>query len=741
MNILKLRYLFLFLFIAISSCEDEELREVTLFDKGVAEATASASVIDPGETVIFTDLSTKVYGLEWSFPGGVPATSTEAVVEVTFNNTSFDDVLNSEVVLTVTHIDNTTSEKIFNIQVAPIDALPLPVPFGGIAVNVPGIIEAENYDEGGQGVAYNDVEEENLAESAGSATYRDDDGVDVEVSADGLLKNIGYTNADEWVNYTVNVTETGVYDIEFMVASGSADGGTSIKLQSIAPMTGAVTELGETGDFANTGGWAIYNNVSIPAVTLVAGTNTLRALFTGGGTNFDKINIKPTETDVTYTIAFATDDAGGVDAGYISMLEEAGYVVDAVNEAWNNIDAAKASALNGYDLVIISRNTNSGNFGGDPAVRDNWMSVTTPVLLTSCFVTRNSRLQFVDSGTFVENASPSFNVDNTSHPIFTGITLTGDGQTGDIISSGSTNITDVTTAGNGSLIASDPTTGFVAIGEWEANTETYAGSSIPLGKRMFLGVNSGAFDLTDVGQKLYLNSVEYLTSGVVTDGGGGSSVTPLNIAIASDQVGAGGEDLGYIALLEAQGHTVNAVTGAWDNLDATGAAALNGYDLVLISRNTNSSNFGGDTNVRDNWMSVTTPVIVMSNFITRNTRLQLFDTGSFDENGSSDVTVVAPNHPIFIGVTVTDGKTGDLVNPAVPLHVSDVTTAGNGTIYATDTGTGKIAIAEWAANTAAYTGAEVALGRRMFFAVNVGGYDLTSDGETLFLNAVNHMGN
>lgn len=739
MHIFKLRYLFILLVITILSCEVED-REVTLFEKAVANATASATDIESGGSVIFTDLSTKVFSREWSFPGGLPISSTETDVEVTFNNPSFDDILKSEVILTIKHIDNTISKKIFNIQVSPIDALPLPIPFGGTAVTVPGTIEAENYDEGGAGVAYTDTEEENLAKTAGSSSYRDDDGVDIDVNVG--ITNISYTNADEWVNYTVEVTDTGVYDIEFVVASGNVAGGKSIKLQKITPRTGIVTELGETGDFTNTGGWNTYTNSTINGVTLVAGTNTLRAYFTGGDTNLDKINITPTQTNVTYSIAFATDDATGVDAGYIAMLKDAGYEVDAVDGAWNNLDTAGASALNSYDLVIISRNTNSGNFGGDTTVKDNWMTVSTPVLLTSCFVTRNSRLQFVDSGSFVENAAPSFKVDNTSHPIFTGVTLTGSGETGDIISSGNTHITDVTTAGNGTLIASDPTTGFVAIGEWEANVAAYAGASIPLGKRMFLGVNAGAFVLTDVGQQLYLNSVEYLTSGIVTGnsgGGGGSSFTPLNIAIASDQVGVGEVDLDYITLLEAQGHTVNAVDSAWDNLDAAGANTLNGYDLVLISRNTNSGNFGSDATVRANWMSVTTPVIVMSAYITRNTRLQLFDSGGFDEGGSLNVTSVDSNHPLFIGVNMTSGVTDDLVTSA--LHVTDVSTAGNGTIYATDSVTGNVAIAEWPANMAAYTGAEVAAGRRMFFAVNANEYALTSEGEKLFLNAINHMGN
>ncbi len=66
------------------------------------------------------------------------------------------------------------------------------------AVTLPGRLEAENYDLGGEGVAYHDNEPANLG-----GAYRTTEGVDVE-SAGGVT-NVGYIRSNEWTEYTVNV--------------------------------------------------------------------------------------------------------------------------------------------------------------------------------------------------------------------------------------------------------------------------------------------------------------------------------------------------------------------------------------------------------------------------------------------------------------------------------------------------------------------------------------------------------
>jgi len=275
------RYFFLFLAVFIFSCENDDVREVTLFDKGLTEANASSTSIKFGETVEFTSTSNKALTTNWTFAGGSPATSINPNVTVTYSVPG-----SYEAKLVVKYIDNTIETKTFTIVVKGIDAA---LPYGGAEVDLEGTIEAENYDLGGEGIAYHDNEEENLAVTNGSATYREDDGVDIEVGTAATY--ISNTNAGEWANYTVNVTETGNYNFEFKVASGSAAGGKSIRLQSVNQSTGVTTNLGETGNFPNTGGWAVFTSKSISGVSLTAGSNTLRLYFTGGDTNLDKVNV------------------------------------------------------------------------------------------------------------------------------------------------------------------------------------------------------------------------------------------------------------------------------------------------------------------------------------------------------------------------------------------------------------------------------------------------------------------
>lgn len=82
-------------------------------------------------------------------------------------------------------------------------------------ISLPGIVEAEDYDKGGQGVAYNDTDRENKG-----SFYRNDR-VDIVETPTGF--GIGYTIAGEWLEYTVNVEEDGDYIVEASMAHGGSD--------------------------------------------------------------------------------------------------------------------------------------------------------------------------------------------------------------------------------------------------------------------------------------------------------------------------------------------------------------------------------------------------------------------------------------------------------------------------------------------------------------------------------------
>ena len=93
-------------------------------------------------------------------------------------------------------------------------------PFKGKIHAIPGLIEAEHWDEGKPGVAYSDVDEKNRG-----ADYREPTQVDIEKRADASNGHgIGWTKPGEWLVYSVAVKETGTYRIEMPVASKKKGG-------------------------------------------------------------------------------------------------------------------------------------------------------------------------------------------------------------------------------------------------------------------------------------------------------------------------------------------------------------------------------------------------------------------------------------------------------------------------------------------------------------------------------------
>ena len=75
-------------------------------------------------------------------------------------------------------------------------------PYSGTPAALPGQVNAETFDNGGEGVAYHDTTPGN----AGGQVRSTD--VDIEPSSDGGF-DIGWTAPGEWVNYTVNVAAAG----------------------------------------------------------------------------------------------------------------------------------------------------------------------------------------------------------------------------------------------------------------------------------------------------------------------------------------------------------------------------------------------------------------------------------------------------------------------------------------------------------------------------------------------------
>jgi len=150
---------------------------------------------------------------------------------------------------------------------------------------VPGTVEAEDYDLGGQGIAYHDANADN-----NGGAYRPAEGVDLERTTDaGFGVNIGWTVPGEWIEYTTDVT-AGTYDIEVRVASAVGGGTVHVEFDGV-DKTGPI-------NFAGTGGWQIWTTVRAEDVILGPGVQTMRLAIDAGEFNVNKITIaEPPDAD------------------------------------------------------------------------------------------------------------------------------------------------------------------------------------------------------------------------------------------------------------------------------------------------------------------------------------------------------------------------------------------------------------------------------------------------------------
>ena len=135
-------------------------------------------------------------------------------------------------------------------------------PYQNQPQGVPGTIEFENYDVGGEGVAYHD-----LTAGNSGGLYRNDN-VDIGAAADaGGGYYVGWAQPGEWLNYTVNVASTTTYTLGIRIASGDNGGTFHVNVDGV----------NETGPIkvGNTGGWQSWTTISVPNVSIPVGKHVL----------------------------------------------------------------------------------------------------------------------------------------------------------------------------------------------------------------------------------------------------------------------------------------------------------------------------------------------------------------------------------------------------------------------------------------------------------------------------------
>lgn len=138
---------------------------------------------------------------------------------------------------------------------------------------IPGTIELEDFDEGGQGVAYDDLDPENQEKK--QPPYRST-GVDLEWrdAASGKF-NLGWTRPGEWLVYTVDVKTAGTYRIDMQVACKGPGGTFHLEFNGV-DSSGPIT-------VPDTGGWEHLKPFSHQGVKLKAGRQIMKVVMSAPG--------------------------------------------------------------------------------------------------------------------------------------------------------------------------------------------------------------------------------------------------------------------------------------------------------------------------------------------------------------------------------------------------------------------------------------------------------------------------
>ncbi len=145
-------------------------------------------------------------------------------------------------------------------------------PFTGTPSQIPGLIEAENFDAGGKSLAYWN----GATANGGGANYRPGETVYIEACTDaGGGYDVGNTNPGDWLNYSVNVAATGPYTFHVRVANGVGGGVFHLAVdgERVTPFISV----------PQTNGYQTWQTLDVPDVPLPQGRHTLQLVMDSGG--------------------------------------------------------------------------------------------------------------------------------------------------------------------------------------------------------------------------------------------------------------------------------------------------------------------------------------------------------------------------------------------------------------------------------------------------------------------------
>jgi hypothetical protein len=167
-----------------------------------------------------------------------------------------------------------TTSNVVSVQVGTQSSYLASVP------QIPGTIQAGHYDQfqggNGQNITYLDLSQDNQGD------YRSDEYVDA-FSDPQQGAAVGWISSGEWMEYTVNVTSSGIYNLNFNYASGNPNGGGPFHLETNG------SRISPDVSMPTTGSWDSWRTKQVNQITLNQGTQIIRVATDGGEFNLGKM--------------------------------------------------------------------------------------------------------------------------------------------------------------------------------------------------------------------------------------------------------------------------------------------------------------------------------------------------------------------------------------------------------------------------------------------------------------------
>jgi glucose/arabinose dehydrogenase len=167
---------------------------------------------------------------------------------------------------------NTTFTATYNLSGS------LQNPYYGTPLNIPGKVEIEDFDRGGEGIAYHET-------SVGNAgnQYRTAEDVDLQNCAEGTY-NIGWVSNGEWLEYTLNATTSAAYMVDVRVAAPGTGRRFHIEMDGV-DVSGSI-------NVPNTGGFQAWQSLTVPLGNISGGVHVFRFVFEANDLNVNYLDFQ-----------------------------------------------------------------------------------------------------------------------------------------------------------------------------------------------------------------------------------------------------------------------------------------------------------------------------------------------------------------------------------------------------------------------------------------------------------------